>query len=74
MTFRLRLKTFKAYLRQDATYFDDPKHGTGALTTRLATDASLIRTVSRILQKSQTAWQLSAQISLPERFYTLLFS
>ncbi|XP_048749989.2 ATP-dependent translocase ABCB1-like isoform X1 [Ostrea edulis] len=46
MTFRLRLKTFKAYLRQDATYFDDPKHGTGALTTRLATDASLIRTAT----------------------------
>ncbi|XP_062574024.1 ATP-dependent translocase ABCB1-like isoform X1 [Saccostrea cucullata] len=46
MTFRLRLKSFKAYLRQDASYFDDPKHGTGALTTRLATDASLIKTAT----------------------------
>nr|XP_022339240.1 multidrug resistance protein 1-like isoform X1 [Crassostrea virginica] len=46
MTFRLRLKVFKAYLRQDPTYFDDPKHGTGSLTTRLATDASLIKTAT----------------------------
>jgi ABC-type multidrug transport system fused ATPase/permease subunit len=55
MTFRLRLKTFKAYLRQDAAYFDDPKHGTGALTTRLATDASLIRTVSSLSLQPVTA-------------------
>lgn len=47
MTFRLRLKMFRAYLRQDAAYFDDPKHGTGSLTTRLATDASLIKTVNK---------------------------
>lgn len=46
MTFRLRLKMFRAYLRQDAAYFDDPKHGTGSLTTRLATDASLIKTAT----------------------------
>lgn len=38
---------FRAYLRQDAAYFDDPKHGTGSLTTRLATDASLIKTVNK---------------------------
>ena len=42
---RLRLKTFRAYLRQDIAFFDDKFHSTGALTTRLATDASLIKNV-----------------------------
>ncbi|KAK3105070.1 hypothetical protein FSP39_016614 [Pinctada imbricata] len=48
MTMRLRLKVFRAYLRQDAGYFDDPKHGTGALTTRLATDASMLKNATGI--------------------------
>jgi ABC-type multidrug transport system fused ATPase/permease subunit len=46
LTFRLRLKTFRAFMRQDMSYFDDPKHSTGALTTRLATDASQVKNVS----------------------------
>ena len=43
---RLRLQTFYSLLRQDISYFDDPKHSTGALTTRLATDASQVKNVS----------------------------
>lgn len=33
-------------MRQDVAFFDDKFHSTGALTTRLATDASLIKAVS----------------------------
>lgn len=32
-------------MRQDASYFDDPKHSTGALTTRLASDAPNVQAV-----------------------------
>ncbi|RCN29758.1 ABC transporter transmembrane region [Ancylostoma caninum] len=39
MAMRLRMDVFKNIMRQDASYFDDPKHSTGALTTRLASDA-----------------------------------
>ena len=39
-------------LRQDISYFDDPKHSTGALTTRLATDASQVKNVSILKQPS----------------------
>ena len=49
---RLRLNTFHAMLRQDISYFDDPKHSTGALTTRLATDASQVKNVSFLKQLS----------------------
>ncbi|XP_069111959.1 ATP-dependent translocase ABCB1-like isoform X2 [Argopecten irradians] len=48
LTLRLRLNVFTAFLRQDVSYFDDPKHSTGALTTRLATDATLLQTVTGI--------------------------
>ncbi|XP_069110402.1 phosphatidylcholine translocator ABCB4-like isoform X1 [Argopecten irradians] len=40
LTMRLRKMAFEAMLRQDMSYFDDPKNSTGALTTRLATEAS----------------------------------
>lgn len=46
LTKRLRLLTFQNLLRQDVAYFDDPRHATGALTARLATDASIVKTVS----------------------------
>ena len=34
---------FRAILRQEMGYFDDHKNSTGALTTRLATDASKVQ-------------------------------
>ncbi|XP_073533538.1 ATP-dependent translocase ABCB1 [Phyllobates terribilis] len=43
LTTRLRLFTFKAMLRQEMGWFDDKKNSTGALTTRLATDASQVQ-------------------------------
>nr|XP_060638307.1 ATP-dependent translocase ABCB1 [Anolis sagrei ordinatus] len=43
LTMKLRYMGFKAMLRQDIGYFDDPKNSTGALTTRLAHDASEVK-------------------------------
>uniref|UniRef100_A0A5F8GIF1 Multidrug resistance protein 1 n=1 Tax=Monodelphis domestica TaxID=13616 RepID=A0A5F8GIF1_MONDO len=43
LTKRLRYQVFKSMLRQDVSWFDDPKNSTGALTTRLATDASQVK-------------------------------
>uniref|UniRef100_F7E6I9 Phosphatidylcholine translocator ABCB4 n=1 Tax=Ornithorhynchus anatinus TaxID=9258 RepID=F7E6I9_ORNAN len=43
LTRRLRFWAFRAMLRQDISWFDDPKNSTGALTTRLATDASQVK-------------------------------
>ncbi|KAG9476541.1 hypothetical protein GDO78_003207 [Eleutherodactylus coqui] len=43
LTMRLRLLTFKAMLRQEVGWFDNKKNSTGALTTRLATDASQVQ-------------------------------
>ncbi|KAM6201356.1 phosphatidylcholine translocator ABCB4 isoform 2-T2 [Rhynchocyon petersi] len=43
LTERLRSMAFKAMLRQDMSWFDDHKNSTGALSTRLATDASQVQ-------------------------------
>ena len=40
VTKRLRAKAFRALLRQEIGYFDQAEHSSGALCTRLATDAS----------------------------------
>ncbi|XP_056145780.1 bile salt export pump [Lampris incognitus] len=40
---RLRKKGFQAMLRQEIGWFDDPSNSAGALTTRLATDASMVK-------------------------------
>ncbi|KAH9513517.1 Multidrug resistance protein 1 [Bulinus truncatus] len=48
LTKRLRQMTFTNILRQDVEYFDHPKHSTGALTTRLATDASMVKNATGI--------------------------
>uniref|UniRef100_A0A4W3KD68 ATP-binding cassette sub-family B member 5 n=1 Tax=Callorhinchus milii TaxID=7868 RepID=A0A4W3KD68_CALMI len=44
LTMKLRYMAFKAMLRQEIAWFDDDRNNTGALTTRLATDASQIQT------------------------------
>ncbi|XP_066096531.1 phosphatidylcholine translocator ABCB4 isoform X3 [Saccopteryx bilineata] len=46
LTTRLRSMAFKAMLRQDMSWFDDHKNSTGALSTRLATDASQVQGVT----------------------------
>ncbi|XP_009887262.1 PREDICTED: multidrug resistance protein 1 [Charadrius vociferus] len=43
LTMRLRFMAFKAMLRQDMAWFDNSKNSTGALTTRLANDASQVK-------------------------------
>ena len=46
LTKRIRLKSFETMLRQEIGWFDDSRNSTGALTTRLATDASEVKGVS----------------------------
>ncbi|MGH0124870.1 UNVERIFIED_CONTAM: hypothetical protein FKN15_017160 [Acipenser sinensis] len=46
LTMRLRCQSFKAMLRQEIGWFDNNKNATGVLTTRLATDASLVKGIS----------------------------
>ncbi|CAF3325821.1 unnamed protein product [Rotaria socialis] len=48
LTKRLRSKAFQAILRQDMTFFDREENSTGALCTRLATEASAVQVVSSI--------------------------
>ncbi|XP_038171334.1 multidrug resistance protein 2 isoform X2 [Arvicola amphibius] len=43
LTKRLRYKVFRSMLRQDISWFDDHKNSTGALTTRLASDAANVK-------------------------------
>lgn len=43
LTTRLREMAFRALLRQEIGYFDVPLHSTGALTARLASDASAVQ-------------------------------
>jgi hypothetical protein len=43
---RMRMGAFRNILRQDVGYFDDARHSTGKICTRLATDAPNIRAVS----------------------------
>ena len=43
LTTRLRKDCFKAILRQDEEYFDDPMHTTSVLCGRLSSDASLVQ-------------------------------
>ncbi|MBV99660.1 Multidrug resistance protein 1, partial [Eschrichtius robustus] len=45
LTKRLRYMVFRSMLRQDVSWFDDPKNTTGALTTRLASDAAQVQGV-----------------------------
>ncbi|KAM4688617.1 ATP-binding cassette sub-family B member 5-like [Discoglossus pictus] len=46
LTMRLRRMAFQAMLHQEIAWFDDPRNNTGALTTRLATDASQVQTAT----------------------------
>ncbi|XP_019945327.2 bile salt export pump [Paralichthys olivaceus] len=43
LTRRLRKVSFQTMLRQEIGWFDDPRNGPGTLTTRLATDASMVQ-------------------------------
>ena len=43
LTRRLRVMTYRALLRQPASFFDDPKNSSGRLVTRLGQDAAFVR-------------------------------
>jgi len=43
MTKQLRAASFRAMLRQEMAYFDEKKNSVGALSTRLATEATLVK-------------------------------
>ncbi|XP_053350109.1 ATP-dependent translocase ABCB1 isoform X2 [Clarias gariepinus] len=46
LTMRLRSQLFKAVLRQEIGWFDDHNNAVGVLTTKLATDASMVKGAS----------------------------
>ena len=46
LTERIRSRVFRAMLRQEMGWFDEEKHSTGAITTRLAEDAAQVQGVS----------------------------
>jgi ABC-type multidrug transport system fused ATPase/permease subunit len=46
LTRKLRAASFSAALRQPAAFFDSPENSVGRLTTRLATDAALVKGAS----------------------------
>ncbi|KAG1657179.1 Multidrug resistance protein 1 [Nymphon striatum] len=48
LTKRLRYLSFKNILRQDIGWFDDKRHTTGKIATRLATDAPMVKTAGGI--------------------------
>uniref|UniRef100_A0A672M1H4 ATP-binding cassette sub-family B member 5 n=1 Tax=Sinocyclocheilus grahami TaxID=75366 RepID=A0A672M1H4_SINGR len=43
LTMRLRCQAFNAMIRQEIAWFDDNNNAVGVLTTKLATDASLVK-------------------------------
>jgi ATP-binding cassette, subfamily B (MDR/TAP), member 1 len=46
LTRKMRILSFRALLRQDMGYFDEKDNSVGALTTRLATEATLVKGIT----------------------------
>lgn len=73
LTSRLRRLVFKAMLRQDISFFDNHKNSTGALTTRLATDASQVHGVRNSILQICTWLPRFVKQSLPKLLLFLSF-
>ncbi|RUS90225.1 hypothetical protein EGW08_002006 [Elysia chlorotica] len=52
LTLRMRRKMFKAILRQNIAWFDDPRHETGVLSSRLATETSVVQGALKTMASS----------------------
>lgn len=50
LTKRLRARIFRHLLRQEVSFFDRPENNTGALCTRLATEASDVQGVRKLFK------------------------
>ncbi|XP_061677091.1 ATP-dependent translocase ABCB1-like [Syngnathoides biaculeatus] len=48
LTMKLRLAAFEAMMRQEISWFDDPKNSVGALTARLASDSAQVIGVNEL--------------------------
>ncbi|KAJ3189969.1 Multidrug resistance protein 1 [Gaertneriomyces sp. JEL0708] len=66
LTTRLRQKSFDSMIRQEIAYFDDESHSTGALTARLAEEATLVQglTGQNFAQMAQLAVNFSVGIGI----------
>jgi len=51
-------------LFQEIAYFDDHNNSTGALTTRLSTEASAVQGVSMLCNYQLAIWQLSGMLNI----------
>jgi len=64
LTTRLRVDVFRALMRQNIGWFDDPKNGVGSLTSTLSTDTSLIHYTTGTLAFEFEVNSLELQSSL----------
>ncbi|CAF1332172.1 unnamed protein product, partial [Rotaria sp. Silwood1] len=71
LTQRIRSKTFSCLLRQEVAYFDRPENSSGAICTRLSSDASAIQemTGQHVGLVGRSGCGKSTIIQLLERFY-----
>ncbi|CAF1183257.1 unnamed protein product [Rotaria sp. Silwood1] len=77
LTQRIRSKAFASLLRQEVAYFDRPENNSGAICTRLSSDASAIQemtgarlgVVCEVLALSSS--RIAASVSAAEAFFDL---
>uniref|UniRef100_UPI00358F3F7A ATP-dependent translocase ABCB1-like isoform X3 n=1 Tax=Myxine glutinosa TaxID=7769 RepID=UPI00358F3F7A len=73
LTQKLRYRGFQSMLRQDISWFDDPKNSTGALTTRLATDASDVKGIStEAVENIRTVISLTREPTIERHYFEKL--
>ena len=64
LTERLRYQMFQTIVTQDIEFFDEPENSTGALTGKLAEDASIIQSKHLLVITSHGSWK-KVKLSLP---------
>ncbi|CAF4789632.1 unnamed protein product [Rotaria sp. Silwood1] len=76
LTQRIRLKAFACLLRQEVAYFDRPENSSGAICTRLSSDASAIQEMTGtrlgiICEALALSSYIAATVSAAETFFDL---